>query len=196
MTPARVLARSPQQLDDTRLMRRVQAGDGKAFGEFYSRFGARAHHLARAIAGDAQADDVVQEAFTSVWRTSAGFRPELGTVLDWVMGTVRHRAIDSLRSHARHDRRRADAQGVEDRLLAPGDVESESGERDQAARLRKTLAALPGDQRDVIALAYFGQLSASEIADELSLPLGTVKGRLRLGLEKLRVPIEDERSKQ
>ena len=173
-------------LDDVQLMRRVQAGDSEAFGALYDRFGARAHAVARAVGRDAHADDIVQEAFLSVWRSRAVFRPEQGTVLAWVMGIVRNRAIDSIRRQGRHDERRASAEGIEERLPAPGDMESHITEREEAARLRGALAHLPATQRDVIAFAFFGELSAPEIAAELSLPLGTVKGRMRLGLNKLR----------
>jgi len=178
------------RLDDAHLMRRVQAGDDEAFGVLYDRFAPRAHALARAIGRDSHADDIVQEAFLSVWRSRVAFRPELGTVLAWVMGTVRNRAIDSLRRQGRHDDRRASAEGIEQRLYAPNDLESEMTERDEAARLRRTLARLPATQRDVITLAYFGEMTTSEIATELSLPLGTIKGRMRLGLTKLRAPID------
>lgn len=194
MTQVRIAA-ALADLDDTQLMRRVQAGDSEAFGALYDRFATRAHGLARAVGRDSQADDIVQEAFLSVWRSRAVFCPERGTVLAWVMGTVRNRAVDSHRRHARHDNRRSDAEGIEERLCAPGNVEGEIAERDQAARLRRTLARLPATQRDVIALAYFGELSTTEIAAHLSLPLGTVKGRMRLGLIKLRVPVDEERSR-
>ena len=185
MTGARAPV-APGALDDAQLMLRVQAGDSDAFDALYDRFASRAHALARAVGRDAHADDIVQEAFLTVWRSRAAFRAERGTVLAWVMGTVRRRAIDSVRGQGRHDRRRAGEDDMEERLPASGSVEEDVADRDQAARLRETLARLPAAQRDVITLAYFGDLSTSEIATELSLPLGTVKGRMRLGLCKLR----------
>ncbi len=102
------------------------------------------------------------------------------------MGTVRNRAIDSFRRNAPHDSRRAAEDHIDERLQAPGSLEETTGERDQAARLRGVLAQLPVAQREVIALAYFGELSTTELARELALLLGTIKGRMRLGLEKLR----------
>ena len=109
------------------------------------------------------------------------------------MGVVRNRAIDAHRRHSRHDTRRADEQYA-DAQAARGSLDESVGERDDAARLRAALARLPDAQRDVITLAYFGELSATEIASELSLPLGTVKGRMRLGLDKLRFGLSvDER---
>ena len=177
---------------DADLMRRVQTDDAVAFRELYDRFGPGAYRVAQAVSRDRQhAEDIVQEAFLSIWRARARYRPEYGTVVAWVMGNVRNRAIDSLRHHDRHSRRRAREEGAEERLEAPRpDVEEIIGERDEAARLRGALARLPTAQRDVITLAYFGELSTSEIAHELSLPHGTVKGRMRLGLQKLRTATE------
>jgi RNA polymerase sigma-70 factor (ECF subfamily) len=170
-------------------MERVQADEPEAFGVLYDRFATRAHGLAFAISRNrTRAEDVVQEAFLSLWRTRARYDPVRGAVAAWVLATVRNRALDSLRRDGRHDSRRADGDGDDttDRLTADGDVAAATVERDEAATLRGALATLPEAQRDVIALAYFGELSTSEIAAELELPLGTVKGRMRLGLQKLR----------
>jgi len=178
-------------LDDAALMLRVQADDAEAFCAFYDRFGLRAYRLARSIArDDARAEDALQEAFLSIWRSRASFCPEQGTVISWVMGTVRNRSLDSVRRHHRHDSRRAEEEGIEDRLRARSDTAGTAVERDQAAQLRGVLSRLPDAQREVIALAYFGELSSTEIATELSLPLGTVKGRMRLGLQKLRAEVQ------
>lgn len=175
------------ELGDVELMVRVQADDPDAFGALYDRFGTRAYRVAYAISRDGtRAEDIVQEAFLSVWRSRAAYQPQRGTVTGWVMGTVRNRAIDSFRRNGPHDSRRAGEDHIDERLQAPGSLEETTGERDQAARLRGVLGQLPAAQREVIALAYFGELSTTEIASELSLPLGTIKGRMRLGLQKLR----------
>jgi RNA polymerase sigma-70 factor (ECF subfamily) len=108
-----------------------------------------------------------------------------GSVRAWVMSAVRSRAIDALRTDARHDTRRADEQHANLEEARDGIDESVVA-RDEAAHLGSVLARLPAAQRDVIALAYFGGMSATEIASEMSLPLGTVKSRMRLGLDKLR----------
>ena len=173
---------------DEALMRQVQADDPAAFGVLYDRFSARAYRVATGIAQDrSHADDMVQEAFVSLWRRRARYDPALGTVSGWVMATVRNRAIDVLRAQRRHDARRDGTDETFDERLTEADaVEERVAERDGAARLRTTLGALPAAQREVIALAYFGELSATEISDRLSLPVGTVKGRMRLGLDKLR----------
>jgi RNA polymerase sigma-70 factor (ECF subfamily) len=167
-------------------MQRVQADDAQAFAVLYDRFSARAYRVAAGIARS-HADDMMQEAFVSLWRSRARYDPELGTVAGWVMATVRSRAIDVIRQQRRHDAvRDGTDQAIDDRLTAADAVEETVAERDDAARLRAALATLPAAQRDVIVLAYFGELSATEIADRLALPLGTVKGRMRLGLKKLR----------
>lgn len=107
----------------------------------------------------------------------------------WALDIVRHRAIDCSRRNRRHDRWREDFDGVAEGHAAPGGVEDDTADRDEARRLRAVLAHLPMAQREVIALAYFGELTHSEIAHELSLPLGTVKGRMRLGLKRLHLQI-------
>lgn len=167
-------------------MRRVQADDTEAFAALYDRFSSRAFWLARASTRDAaRVEDIVQEAFLSVWRNRARYQPAYGSVAGWIMGVVRNRAIDVHRTQVRHDTRRADEEHIDDRPAATS-VEESIGERDEAARLRAALARLPAAQREVITLAYFGELSTTEIAEELSLPVGTVKSRMRLGLDKLR----------
>ena len=154
---------------DDALMRRVQADDQDAFQALYDRFGARAYGVAASIVRDrARAEDLVEEAFLSVWRWRARYRPGHATAGSWVLGLVRERAVDSLRRSRRED-------------LA---VDGLSEDRD--AQLHDALARLPAAQRDVISLAYFGELSTTEIANELALPVGTIRGRMRLGLEKLR----------
>lgn len=173
---------------DEALMRRIQADDPGAFGVLYDRFSTRAYRLAAGFAKDSgHADDMVQEAFVSLWRNRSRYEPGTGTVAGWVMATVRNRALDVLRAQRRHDVPRDENDPtVDERLTAADPVEEKVAEPDGAARLRTALGALPAAQREVIALAYFGELSATEIAERLSLPVGTVKGRMRLGLARLR----------
>lgn len=173
-------------VSDEELMRRVQGDDSDAFGALYDRFADRVYSVVRRIARDqGRAEDVHQETFISVWRGRAKFDRGKGTVSSWILATARHRAIDSFRGHRRHDERHVDDPWIEEHAPAPGDLTDRVAERDQAARLRAALARLPEAQREVIALAYFGELSVVEIADRMSIPLGTAKGRMRLGLEKL-----------
>lgn len=172
---------------DAELIARVQADDANAFEDLFDRFAPKAYGLALMLARDpARAEDVIQDAFMAIWRTRATYRADRGAVSVWIMSIVHNRAIDALRRDARHDRRRADEDRVAEGLNLARDTDDRVAEREDAAYLRELLARLPDAQREVIALAYFGELSSSEIAHELSLPLGTIKGRMRLGLEKLR----------
>ena len=168
-------------------MRAIQANDPRAFGELYDRHSARAWHVARAVCHDAsRAEDAVQEAFLAVWRSNGSYRGELGPVLGWLMTIVRNRAIDAARREsAGHRPQMGDREPFLD-AVADGSTSDEVIARSEAAALRDRLAQLPDAQSQVITLAYFGQLSHSEIAARLSVPPGTVKGRMRLGMEKLR----------
>ncbi len=182
---------APAELGDMELMQRVQTDDPLAFGALFDRFASRAYRVAFAIVRDkTRAEDIVQEGFLSVWRGRAQYQPQRGPVVSWIMGTVRSRAVDSGRRHGRHDDRRTGLENVDRQLPAHDDVPATVIERDRAAELRSVLARLPDEQRDVITLAYFGELSATEIADAMSLPVGTVKGRMRLGLQKLRADLD------
>ena len=177
---------------DARLMARVQSDDADAFEALFDRFGFRAQRVAYAISRDHhRAEDITQEAFLSAWRGRDGFRPQQGSVAAWLLGIVRNRAIDSVRRDRRHDDRPAADWEVERQQAMVPAADDAVAERQQAAELRLTLARLPAAQRDVIVLAYFGELSTSEIAAELDLPLGTIKGRMRLGLKKLRAGVAE-----
>ena len=173
---------------DAQLMGRIQDGDAQAFAVLYDRLAPRALAIASGLLGvrGDRASDAVQEGFLSMWRGRAAYDADRGDVHSWVLGIVRNRAIDSLRHSARHDGRRAAEDGVAHLLAAPDDVQADADASDDGRRLRALLADLPESQREVIALAYFGQLTHTEIAIRLTLPVGTVKGRMRLGLSKLR----------
>ena len=104
----------------------------------------------------------------------------------WILGIVHHRTIDSLRRNLVLDRRRTSAQGIEERHEAPERTDLEAVRRAEARSVREALETLPGEQNQVIELAYFGGFTHSQIAEMLNMPIGTVKGRMRLGLDKLR----------
>ena len=169
-------------------MVRVSAGDAAAFALVYERHGTVAYSLAHRMCGrQSAAEDVVQEAFLSAWRRAASFDPTRGSLRTWLLGIVHHRAVDALRRSGGDIRRRVDAP-VEEMEIESGEirVEAEVARRDDAARVRSALADLPPDQARVIELGYFGGFTHTEIADMLGVPVGTVKGRMRLGLAKLR----------
>ena len=168
-------------------MDRVSDGDSQAFAVIYDRHSTAAFSLAYRMVGKRnQAEDVVQEAFLSLWRAGSRYDSSRGSVRTWVLGIVHNRAIDALRRSNVHDKRRASDEGIEERFEAPDRTDAEAARRSEAGDVREALTVLPADQLKVIELAYFGGFTHSEIAEMLDTPLGTVKGRMRLGLEKLR----------
>jgi len=180
-------------LADEEVMHLVQEGDPRAFELLFERHGGAAFSLAYRMVGDrANAQDVSQEAFLSIWRSKMRYQPDRGSVRTWVLGIVHHRAIDALRRNLVHDRRRGSAEGMEERFEAPERTDLEVARREDARNVRAALETLPADQCRVIELAYFGGFSHSKIAEMLDTPIGTVKGRMRLGLEKLRQQLAEE----
>ena len=170
-------------------MHLVQSSDPDAFEAMYDRHGPAAFSLAYRIAGDRNvAEDITQEAFISIWRSSARYQAERGSVRTWVLGIVHNRAIDALRRNTVHSKRRASAEGLEERQEAPERerTDVEAARREEARHVRAALDDLPQEQVRVIELAYFGGFTHTQIADMLKMPVGTVKGRMRLGLEKMR----------
>jgi RNA polymerase sigma-70 factor, ECF subfamily len=175
---------------DEQLFARIRAGDGQALEDLYDRYAAEAYGAARAICRDrGRAEDAVQDAFLSVWRGRETYRPQLGPVGAWLMAIVRHRAIDATRRNEKHSARRADQEHLDGRP-ADDDVPADVIASAEAERLQAVLTRLPEAQQEVITLAFYGQLSHTEIARRLELPPGTVKGRMRLGLHKLRDELE------
>lgn len=184
-------ARAPSSgPDDRELMEQVQSGSTDAFEQLYDRYCRRAYRVARAVCGDdGRAEGAVQEAFMSIWRNRSAYRPERGTVASWLVCVVHYRAIDIARGNAKRARRRA-SENVIYFLRAPGNLADRVIARDSAATLQAKLRQLPEAQREVITLAYYGELTHAEIATQLALPSGTVKGRMRLGLRKLRAEMD------
>jgi RNA polymerase sigma-70 factor (ECF subfamily) len=176
-----------RNLADEEVMQLVQGGDPNAFEVLYDRHGGAAFSLAYRIVGHAAgAEDVTQEAFISIWRSRLRYDVTRGSVRTWVLGIVHNRAIDGLRRNTLHERRRASMEGLAERKEAPERTDVEAARREEARTVRDAIETLPADQRHAIELAYFGGFSHSEIAEMLEMPVGTVKGRMRLGLEKLR----------
>jgi RNA polymerase sigma-70 factor, ECF subfamily len=177
-----------ERLADEELMPWIGRKDPEAFEVFYDRHGGAAFSLAYRILGErSAAEDCIQEAFISIWRSGGKFDSTRGSVRSWTLSIVRNRAIDALRSKAG---KAPKLTFDDDEILAarPADerTEDEAIKHETATEVRGALAKLPGEQSKVIELGYFGGFSQSEIAAMLNLPLGTVKGRMRLGLEKIR----------
>jgi RNA polymerase sigma-70 factor (ECF subfamily) len=177
-----------ERLADEELMPLVGGKDPEAFEVLFDRHGGAAYSLAYRIVGERNAaEDVTQEAFISIWRSGARFDAARGSVRSWLLSVVRNRAIDFLRSRAGKAPKLTfnDDSALEQRPAAER-TEEEALRRETAGELRGAIGKLPGEQSKVIELAYFGGFSHSEIAQILNLPMGTVKGRMRLGLEKIR----------
>jgi RNA polymerase sigma-70 factor, ECF subfamily len=179
-----------RSLADEDVMQLVRRADARAFEVIYERHSAAAFSLAYRMMGTrAGAEDVTQDAFLSLWRSGARYDRARGSVRTWVLGIVHHRAIDALRRATVHDKRRASDEGIEERFEARERTDVEAARREEAGTVRGALSSLPADQSQVIELAYFGGFTHTEIADMLDAPVGTVKGRMRLGLKKMKAQL-------
>ena len=179
-----------RSLADEDVMQLVRRGDARAFEIVYERHSAAAFSLAYRMMGTRSgAEDVTQDAFLSLWRSGARYDRARGSVRTWVLGIVHHRAIDALRRATVHDRRRAGDEGIEERFEAAERTDVEAARREEAGTVRDALSTLPADQCQVIELAYFGGFTHTEIAEMLEAPVGTIKGRMRLGLKKMRAQL-------
>jgi RNA polymerase sigma-70 factor (ECF subfamily) len=181
-------------LADEELMGLVRERENRAFEVVYDRHGGAAYSLAYRILGDARAaEDATQEAFLSIWRSGARYDPLRGSVRNWIFGVVRNRAIDAIRrgSTQRTPKLVMDPEKLIEAEPATERTEAEAIRRETAREVRSQLDELPREQSQVIELAYFGGFTHSEIAEMLQMPLGTVKGRMRLGLEKIRAGLAE-----
>ncbi len=176
-----------RRLADEELMERVAGNDADAFEVVLERHADAAFSLAYRICGRRSlAEDIAQEAFLAVWRSGARYDRRRGSVRTWTLGIVHNRAVDALRRSGVQERGRVSDEGIEETLEAPERTESQAVENSTAHEIRGALGDLPAEQRRVIELAYFGGFTHVEIASMLGTPVGTVKGRMRLGLNKLR----------
>ena len=193
MKPTKMNPEALARLADEDLMTLVERRDADAFAVLYDRHGAGAYSLAYRIVGDsAVAEDVTQEAFLSLWRSGSRFDPVRGSVRSWTLGIVRNRAIDALRrSSGSAPKLDLDDEAVLDQQPASTSTDAEAIRRETAERVRGALRQLPTEQSRVLGLAYFGGFTHAEIAEMLGMPLGTVKGRMRLGLEKIRISLAE-----
>jgi RNA polymerase sigma-70 factor (ECF subfamily) len=181
------MAQDFRALADEDLMQLIRRGQAPAFEVVYERHASAAFSLAYRIVGTRNgAEDVSQEAFLNIWRSGARYERARGSVRTWVLGIVHHRAIDYLRRATVHDKRRASDEGMEERFEASERTDVEVARRDEAQTVRAAMDTLPGEQCQVIELAYFGGFTHTEIAEMLETPVGTIKGRMRLGLKKMR----------
>lgn len=184
-----------RSLADEDLLELLGAGDSGALEVIFDRHSGPAFSLAFRMCGrQAMAEDIVQEAFLSLWRSGARYNPTRGSVRSWVLTAVRNRAIDAFRRESVTASRDVADDEAAARLPALDGTDSEVERREDARRIRVALEELPAEQRQVIELAYFGGFTHTEIARMLDLPAGTVKGRMRLGLSKMRLSFPDPES--
>jgi RNA polymerase sigma-70 factor (ECF subfamily) len=179
------------QATDQELLAAVSRGDQGALGQLYDRHAATALGIAFRIVQDrGVAEEVVQDAFVAAWRRAASYEPGRAEVRTWLLSIVHHRAIDRTRGLAAAGRRAE--LDLDQATAAPdeSDVWRETWRRLQRAEIAAALDGLPPEQREAIELAFFGGLTHVEVAERTNQPLGTVKGRMRLGLIKLRTVLQ------
>jgi RNA polymerase sigma-70 factor, ECF subfamily len=173
-------------LADEDLISLVQTKDAEAFAVLYDRHGRVAYSLAYRMMGERQAaEDLVQDAFLKLWRSARSYRPERGSVRTWLLSIVHNQGIDQIRSSASR-RRTQDKVEASAPRFQPSEAFAQSWRNAQREQVREALKTLPQEQLKVLELAYFSGYTHVEIAELLDLPLGTVKGRMRLGLKKVK----------
>ncbi len=176
---------------DEELMSLVAAANADAFEVVYDRHIAAAYSLARRICGDGpSAEDSCQDAFMAIWRSAARYDPRVGSVRSWLLTVVHHRAIDRVRKVTRHRAGIAGGDDVAAKVAGGDDTELGALERVDHTEMVGLVAALPEEQRQAIALSFYSGYSNSEVARILGIPIGTVKSRMRRGLERLRLSLE------
>ncbi|MCI0849098.1 MAG: sigma-70 family RNA polymerase sigma factor [Chloroflexi bacterium] len=180
-----------EELTDEVLLQLLQVGNESALGTLYDRYGKSAYSLAFRMLGDVHAaEDAVQEAFINIWRRAGSFSTARGTARTWIMAVVHHRSIDIGRKR----------RGIAPRELPleferlpenPSDTWSEVSNTLDGELLKRCLEQIPEDQRIAIELAYFEGYTQREISELKGIPLGTVKGRIRIGMAKLRKILQE-----
>lgn len=185
MTGHLTLASEELEPTDQDMVSSLAQGQVAALEVLYERYSVLAFSLAyRMLRDRGSAEEAVQDSFVALWRNAARYDAERGTVRSWLLRIVRNRCIDRLRM----DLARPRSAGSEHLLAQPGAAETsaEAFQQLTGEEIRCALDILPSEQRQAIELAYFGDCTQQEIAQRLNIPLGTVKGRLRLGLRRLR----------
>ena len=176
------------KVKEQKVWERITAGDGTALAELYDSIGTRLFSLSFQILHDRwDAEEVVQDAFAALWKNPHSYSPQKGKLSSWLMVLVRNRSIDRYRSR----KRRKDTTSIEVSLeVQPQDenedVVSSASQTDEKKLLGAAIQKLPKKQLRVLELSYFKGMTHPEIAEELGVSLGTVKSRIRLGVEKLR----------
>jgi RNA polymerase sigma-70 factor, ECF subfamily len=170
---------------DGEIAAQLRRGEAIAIGRLYDRYGRLAYGLALRILNDrSAAEEVVQDAFLGIWRNAGSFDAARGSVRNWLLSIVHHRAVDRVRGTARI-RGETQLEAAERKAEVPDAWQALSLDLERQ-QIREAFALLPENQRQTLELAYFGGFTHAEIARRMDVPLGTVKGRMRMGLEKMR----------
>jgi RNA polymerase sigma-70 factor, ECF subfamily len=173
-------------LADEDLISMVEAADAEAFATLYDRHSRAAFSLAYRMMGERQtSEDLVQDAFLKVWQGASGYRADRGSVRTWILSIVHNRGIDQIRSQASRRRTQEKIEASAPRSQ-PSEAFAQTWRNSQREQVREALDTVPPEQLKILELAYFSGYTHVEISDLLGLPLGTVKGRMRLGLKKIR----------
>jgi RNA polymerase sigma-70 factor (ECF subfamily) len=173
-------------LADPDLVALLAAGSQEALAELYDRYGGLAYSVALRVLGDrGRAEDAVQEAFLKIWNRASSFDARRGSLRTWLLTSVRNRSIDYLRGRGAHERQELELQPALAEVAPRSDPWREVSLSLERSAVREAMSNLPAEQRQAVELAYFGGYSHREIADMTRVPLSTVKGRMRLALEKL-----------
>ena len=176
-------------LRDEELLTLIARGDSYALEEVYSRYASAVFSMARYMLREpALAEEVTQEVFISVWRKAASYHPMRGAPKSWLMSVAHHRVIDQIRRRRRSPVTTSEGEDelMWQNLVSPASTEEQAHANLEREQVLESLKSLPDEQRQVVLLSYYKGYSHSEIAEKLGLPLGTVKTRLRLALQKLR----------
>ncbi|WP_047864999.1 sigma-70 family RNA polymerase sigma factor [Rubrobacter aplysinae] len=173
-------------LADEDLISLVEAGDAEALAGLYDRHGRSAYSLAYRMMGERQsAEDLVQDSFIKVWRSARSYRAERGSVRTWILSITHNRGIDHLRSTASRRRTQERVEGSAE-TTQQSEAFAETWRNSQRSQVQEALKTLPEEQLKILELAYYSGYTHAEIAEMLDLPLGTVKGRMRLGMKKIK----------
>lgn len=180
MQPAR--HRAPDEIEDRQQLASIARRDSRAFESLYDRYTRSVYSLALGMLRDpATAQEVTQEVFLSIWRQAAEFDPSRGTARSWVLALAHHKSVDAVRR-----RRLRATEPLEETQASDLDTVDETLRRLEQGRVREALVRLPAEQRQAIVLAYYGGYTQQEVAQRLSIPLGTAKTRIRDAMIRLR----------
>jgi RNA polymerase sigma-70 factor (ECF subfamily) len=188
--------KSNSQIDDRTLIQQISVGDRKAFSLFYDRYKTIVFSLAVTMAGSHEtAEDITLDVFTQIWENADKYHPEKGSVRGWVASITRYRSIDTLRRrNVRLDLHHPSWSDIQPETLPSNENPDDTLESAEIRRkVSNSINRLPKDQQEVLAMAYYKGYTHRQIAEALNEPLGTIKTRIRLGLQKLRQMFKNEK---